>query len=78
MHSVVVGLRYSWCYMCVWTEPETSFSCDPGEKVSDEITKQKGYMESMRDTVSQLNDILTALVSRQYSLVFVVVQTKLD
>jgi len=48
----------------VRTEPETSLSCDPSPSMNEEIGLQRTYMETMRDTVSQLNDILTSLVSR--------------
>lgn len=58
-----LGIDVNTAYCC---QPETALSCVPSPDVTEEMSRQKTYMEIMRDTVSQLNDILTSIVSQNY------------
>lgn len=49
---------------CCQLEP--TVNCDPSPDVARDMSLQQSYMETMRDTVSQLNEILTSLVSQNY------------
>ena len=47
----------------MWAEPER-VSCEPGDGVTKNLNLHQKYLDVMSDTMRQLNDVLTAIVSR--------------